>query len=240
MTVFKEISSFLGRMKANQMISISQTDKYIWFRNPKVASTSLDYTLQQLQTRDIKSIKTVRHPPLNQAVHTKPYQLDAETLEQALTSDRYLRFTFVREPSSRLVSAYRDKIVGGAPEKKHILKALGLDKDDMSADISFDQFVGVVFDTPARKVDRHWMPQVYTTCAHWVELDIVGRLETFKDDLYGLFERVGVDIGPYYSHRAPHKTGATSEASELTPEIRRKIRDYYHLDYEKFYPNSAA
>ncbi|MEO1043123.1 MAG: sulfotransferase family protein [Pseudomonadota bacterium] len=237
MSIFKDIVSFLGRMKANQTISISQLDDYIWFRNPKVAGTSLDFTLQSLQVRSMKSVKITRHPPLNQAVHTKPYQLSPKLLDHLLTSGEYLRFCFVREPSVRLVSAYRDKIVGGAPEKKLVLKTLGYDGLDLSVDVSFDAFVGLVCDTPHANANRHWMPQVYTTCAHWIDLDFVGRLESFQNDLDMLAQRMGANLGKFYQHRAPHKTGASLESSELTPELRRKIRDYYELDYEKFYPN---
>jgi hypothetical protein len=96
-------------------------DRYVWFKNPKAASSTLTNTLQAMETRDSLFIRTAMHPEVESSIHVKPYQIPAAKLEKMLVGREFVRFAFVRNPFSRLVSGYLDKVMNNKPEKRQIL-----------------------------------------------------------------------------------------------------------------------
>lgn len=233
---YQKLRNFHGARRTNQLLNISFKNKYIWFKNAKVASSTLSKSLQLLEVKNVPALKTRPHPGIEASVHIKPYQLPDEVMEDMLVSDDFFRFTFVRNPFIRIVSAYKDKIAGGKPEKVFVLKMLGLPKDDFDVDISFETFVDAVCSNSLRKQDQHWMPQIITTCAHWAKPHFVGKIENFQQDFEALGEKLGIDLSEHYHFFAPHRSHADNSYLEFykSDEIRQKIIDYFAKDFEIF------
>jgi len=128
-----------------------------------------------------------------------------------LTDPSVFRFCFVRNPWSRLVSAYLNRIVGRGVEYKRLMRKLGrghwyrLDKRarfalrervlgagwSERAEPSFRDFVfKEVAVTEPGEMDPHWRPQCDFLGRY--ELDFVGRFERLREDLRQLSGQLGI------------------------------------------------
>lgn len=233
------IQSALGANVFNSLVNISMADKFVWIKNPKVGSSSLDITLQSVAGRSLKGLSTKPHSSIQDSVFVKPYQLPTRQIHNILTSDRYFKFTFARNPYKRLYSAYNDKIAGNKSNKVQILRYLGLDTSDIEQEVSFSEFVHALSEIDPLNMDRHWMPQWMLTSANVIEYDFIGKLESFDDDLRYVFSILKLDIDEYYKYYAPHrnKVGTSIEDHLDDQEVLDKINNIYGEDFKIFdYP----
>ena len=119
-------------------------------------------------------------------------------------------FTFVRNPWDRLVSCYRDKIVGdvngftafAASGVAHCLARFS----EFSANMSFEDFVRAVASIPDDRADEHFRSQAdyVINSRGMVAVDFIGRYETMGEDFAQVARRIGLpsDI------RLPHLQAA--------------------------------
>lgn len=128
-----------------------------------------------------------------------------------LQDDRMFRFAFVRNPWSRLVSSYLNRIVGRGTEYRRVMKKLSrggwyrFDRRALyyarkrlrgvgwpeRAEVTFREFVmREVAVTSAKEMDPHWRPQCMFLGSH--ELDFVGRFERLAEDLGVLGQKLGI------------------------------------------------
>jgi len=241
--IYSKYADVLGENLANSCINISLLDSYVWFKNPKVASSTVDVTMQSIAMRNIpnKNVKVGPHATVEKSVHIKPYQIDPKRIDAMLVDDDMFKFTFVRNPYARLVSAYSDKIVGNRPNKTQILKHLDRDAKDLDAEVSFEDFVLSISNIVQKKdgesrLDRHWIPQVCTTGARWLTHDFVGKLENFKNDFQFVFDKLGLDIDDHYRYYAPHRNKKKVDFNDylVDRETVALINKIYAEDFEKF------
>lgn len=103
--------------------------------------------------------------------------------------DEYFRFAFVRNPWSRLVSCYSDKVVekrpGRFPGFTWCYPRVRFER------MSFADFVRFVCRVPDDLCEPHFKPQ--TAFFSPREVDFVGRFERFSEDLAHVVHRVGLD-----------------------------------------------
>jgi hypothetical protein len=231
----------LGNRVFNDLINISFKDRYVFFKNPKVASSSVGVTLARHEARTLHKPKTAPHMPVENSVFVKPYQLPATTLMPILNGDDFFRFTFVRNPYARLVSAYKDKIQNNEPEKLSILRVMaknaGQDDTDLDVEteISFEQFIDAVVSCDPRQLDVHWKPQVVVTMARWVTHHFVGKFERLDEHLSKLELITGVPVASNLIVHTPHKTDTKSTWRDMyTDALAQKVGDYYANDFSTF------
>lgn len=187
---------------------IDQSRNLIYIPIPKVASTSLK----------IWFLKT--SPDL--AVHPDPenWKVNAWLGNEGnryllkdlapLRDQRTFRFAFVRNPWSRLVSSYLNRIVGRGAEYRNVMKRLArgswyrIDKRiryyarkrvygvgwPESAEVTFREFImREVAAMPVMEMDPHWRPQHVFLGQH--EPDFIGSFERLSEDLEVLGKRLG-------------------------------------------------
>jgi len=233
--VAADLQRFFGRTRLNQIINISLKHKYVYFLVPKVASRTLLATFQKVELKALPHAKEIVHPTARESAMVKPYQLGFDQLEEILTGGEFFKFCIVRNPYARVISAFRNKIVGGAPEKKLILRALGLPIEDLKQPVSMDEFVRVICATPERRMNLHWMPQHLVSCATTVRMDFIGHMEQFSKDLRIVARRTGTKLPNDLVDYRPHATGTTpADAATLTQEQRAMLRDKFAKDFELF------
>ena len=104
----------------------------------------------------------------------------------------YFKFTFVRNPFSRLVSCYNDRVVlkdMGSYETCYHFKDYPI---EIPPNISFSDFVHRVVDIPDYLADRHFKPQSYSIFRNnTITPDFIGKLESLSEDwkkLANMFE----------------------------------------------------
>ncbi len=128
------------------------------------------------------------------------------TAPEVASDPAYFRFTVLREPMRRILSAYLDKIVDGRQETDHYMRlqvartvraaqaALGL-TDDPDRSITFEEFVRYLATAEDVACDLHWMPQAQLVGTDLGRYEHVGRVEHLADTLDLLASRFGY-VGP--------------------------------------------
>lgn len=142
---------------------------------------------------------------------------------------QYYKFTFVRNPYDRLVSAwvktYKHVVKGENPwlqhidhtDKKTFKKIKGI----------FDQFVREQL--PELSISfEHYKPQV-----DWLDksIDYIGRYEQLENDLNIVCEAVGIKLDkiPYHSH-----TNKVDYRDYYSPATKKLVARIYAEDLERF------
>lgn len=156
---------------------------------------------------------------------------------KSVEAERPFLFSFVRNPVSRLVSAYMDFVVlkrnPEAAQHTETFAQRGLYQVDDKVD-GLDRFLDLIADEFAvdpMLSDRHWRPQFLNLGGGLLDFQLIGKMERFTEDLRRLHVASGVSLERFPVTIA-NRSG--SEAIVATPEQRRKIRDLYEKDYEAY------
>lgn len=139
----------------------------------------------------------------------------------------YYKFTFVRNPYDRLVSAFFYLKQGGKNESD-----IEFSKENLSQIDSFEDFV-LNWLTDERLYSWiHFYPQVYFTecnCSS-LTIDFIGKLENIDKDVRTLSKMISQDI--VIEH---HNASSRKHYSEyFTEEMKEKVYDLYKEDFLAF------
>lgn len=165
-----------------------------------------------------------------------PYQLSDAMTQTVLTAGGFFRFIVVRDPISRFVSCYLDRISGqrSAPRRR-ITRQLVTNTDGK---ISFDAFLAAVEAQDVREMDPHWKPQYFAINAHVIRFDEVLRFERLQEDMSTVMAKIyprvweSIDLTRNWS---PSRTCAADAVADLvTPGARRQLAKLYEADFEAF------
>ena len=151
--------------------------------------------------------------------------------------EHYLKFSFVRNPYTRALSCYLDKIK--PQHKMKYRKELGLED---GIEISLEDFLNKVESQQISEMNPHWKPQSNILCMEDVSYDFIGRFEHFEHDLIDVItlicNRSGIsppEGGLYVVRHSPHQTQASSKLSEyMTEGSKELIQSIYRKDFEEF------
>ena len=202
-------------------IAVIPSLKILYRITPKVASRQWREMLYSFLG------KPRRNPLLNQ------YPPD----EQRQKWETYFKFTFVREPFERILSAYKDKFVYPRFPRpmlqyhgRSILRTVRpnasksvLDKLD---DITFREFIEYLVTKGSDKttpvMDWHWDNYVNICGMCAVNYDFMGHYETFDQDLADFKEAAG--LSPLQARRSDARANnKSSTASSLLNDYYSKI-----------------
>jgi DNA-binding ferritin-like protein (Dps family) len=104
----------------------------------------------------------------------------------------YFKFTFVRNPYTRVLSAYLDKIKGNKVEKREIVEVLGMDVNDYeNIDIPFKRFLDTLASMENKSMNTHFKPQAMQSCYPMMNYNYIGKFEKFEADLIVVLGKVG-------------------------------------------------
>ena len=225
----------------DSLVNISLRRKYVFVEVAKVACTTIKYNLQKLEFLG----SDYARPRHSHEVHDRwtspfimPMQLDDETLARALRGDEFFRFTFVRNPYTRILSAYLDKFGKNAPQKAPVLAALGKDPADLSQHVSFGEFLASLKLIPVREMDVHFIPQWVSNFAGKFEHGFIGSFELFEDDFRSVYERIAPKW--FYNqlkleNEGGHATDTTAQIAQYFGDEERGLAlDLFARDFELF------
>lgn len=196
--------------------------RFIYFRVPKSANSTVVMSLATAMGAAPRDHGGARAKRAGNAVLRLALGLPAKLAE-------CYKFTFVRDPYARALSAYLDKIATGNPE---FLGIIGL----QGRSLSFADFLQRL-DDGYLTANIHWAPQADVIALPPARLDFVGRVETLEPDLARVMERI---FGPA-GHRMVRRTEGVRSASRRLADFygsaeRRLVRKLYARDFELFYP----
>ena len=208
----------------------SRTGKLIYASVPKAGCTTVQLTLanEYAQHQGIKALSNPHGP------HKTEYFIlfkdpDREPLS-TLLEKRFL-FSIVRNPYSRLLSAYLDKIVNKTKEYERFVRIHGLPK---GSDVSFPTFVERVSQETADEMDQHWAHQHRVIAWEVFRYDYLGFQETFNDDLRYCLSRGDFSdaaINPFLHHS---QSASNKLAKFYTNELRDLVFTKFRRDFELF------
>lgn len=228
----------MGWRSVNLHTHISLVNRYIYVEVPKAGCGTMKATLGGMEAARLSqaAVERVQENPHDRTKATpflKPYQLPTDLLEDVFRSRKWTRFTVVREPASRLLSGYLEKIQQGLKQSEPIMAALQArgDAPERAEDITFAQFVDVVAAMPSREQDPHWRRQTDHIGLEFVKYDEIIHLEDLDQSWAKVAKLTGVpDLQDQFYCR--NSTGARSKVADYyTPELLISVGKAYAHDY---------
>lgn len=193
-------------------ITISHSHRFIWYRVAKVATRS---TLQGL--RDQGVVFEAEHPmavcyPLN-------------------TYDSYFKFAFVRNPWSRVVSCWKNKIVDRhlAPPDG-VVRWRGLPDAQLQQLESFSGFVSYVESLSIDTCDIHLRSQ--SKLIDLNHIDFLGRYENMEQDMEEVFVSLGLPARAL--PKINQSTGGETYRDHYDADLIERVARIYRRDIQIF------
>lgn len=213
---------------------------FLYMKNHKAACTTVLATLMQNLAcekgidEDI-SMDSVHSPPKSLLL-TGPRRLSDESVTGAMNDPDVFKFTIVRDPVSRTVSAYADKVLSGQKQKTKLMRHLGRPAD---ATITLKQFIEVLaFDEGACDLDRHWRPQCQEISYDQIPFDYIGIVEDIKPAMAHVVGTIfGADaVGDLVDTRDSmgHRTSSKDLAATLSARDMKHLEKAFGPDFEMY------
>jgi len=237
----QENRDLIGIVKPSLFIyfcNISLKYRYIYHSTPKVACSTTLLTLQRAEIEDpdffYPEFEDIHEKNLSALL--RPTQIGS--LSRLLASPHYFKFCFVRNPFTRILSCYLDKMEGGHPHKRVVLSLLGRPAEDLSQPVSFEEFLDAIATQHISEMQDHWFIQWYHLGEGRLPFDIIGRFETFPRDFGEILERIGIDVTTYYAQEVRNVTNAGRLLEQYYDKrLAELVRRIYAVDFEHFgYP----
>ena len=213
---------------------------FVYVKNHKCACTTVLATLMahlQAQqaghdTHDL-DMGTIHTPPKS-LLRTGRRGLTTRRAMRAIADDTNFRFTVVRDPVARTVSAFADKVAGAERPGRQLMKYLGRPED---GDITLSQFLDIVAqDEGARDLDRHWREQRKEISYDFIPYDYVGDTATLGAALGHVTRTVFAQEPRFQDTRRSlgHKSASHELLAAMTPTDRANIEKAYAADFEMY------
>lgn len=202
--------------------------RLVFNRIKKSGNTSALLTLNKIAGREDpenseapKSQRSIRRTPLRTIVASR----DFATL------------TIVRDPASRVLSAYHNKVGSGLKARHRNLPGFG----DASPD-AFETFLRHI-STTDEPVDPHFWPQARLLIKPAGKFTFIARLENLAREMAPVLKSLGVDprhaalfAGPHplEANRPAKITSSNTKVKTVTPRAAEMIFEMYDADYRAF------
>ena len=196
------------------------TQNLAYLNIPKTAGTSIKKTMVKFFLSD-RSLEQAEYEPYKDDYgFPKPveaYMFRREKL--ALLQQQYFKFTFVRNPFSRLVSFYLDRII-----KENEYYRIG------KTEREFSKVAKIICKKPDVISDQHFVSQYFLVYEEGQCLvDFVGKFENLEVEFKPIQEKY--DLSPLEHKR---KAPTYDYRDYYTPELVEKVAKRYEKDIEVF------
>lgn len=219
----------------NYLTHIDDVRKLAYIETPKVACTSIkkfmadQYVGGTFELQDIGDIHNRDISPLKRFRQLPPEQ------GRRIWGPEYRRFSFVRNPFSRLLSGYLDKLVTNEFERQFHLPMLGFEPGSRP---TLAEFLERLAAMPNDERDIHFATQASLLMVDAVEYDFIGRFEGFKEDFLRLqHSHYGIShpSDAYESFGKHHASDANAKIERYYgPREIELVQDIYLSDFQLF------
>ncbi len=216
---------------------VSENHRFIWIANAKVASTTTGTTLCQLDDIDLKDGNVWESENI-------PKLRDFTTPEilEMLSSPDWFRFCFVRNPYTRLFSAYKSKIGNPMAEpfyqiaQDEIRDAFDYPRPERQDEpaVTFRDFVYYV-GTGVRSGDSHWCVQNLRMMQDLIPYDFVGRYESFGSDFRHVLKQLNAPPNVHeIASEVRGRSASISQTAAYDQELADMVYEIYYEDFDGF------
>jgi hypothetical protein len=231
------VGNFNHRGDFEYSVHIAPDLHFIYFNNPKCACTTLKSSLNLSYANFIG--QTLSWPDSN-AIHVRsnnlllsPGQVGIKKFLALLDDPGVFKFCFLRDPVSRLASAFASKIGWASYQYRVFAEAAGRPADWRP---TFDEFVMEMKNRPSlRDCDEHWRLQARQLCRGMVDYDFVGDFENIGDTLPKLLARLFGSSGEVFDARS-HFRDVTSQSAKFvanaSADTLDAIGELYAADFD--------
>ena len=242
-----EASSFYddltaGGFSPNAHIDVLPRCGLLYVSVPKCASTTIKLLLSRLTLR-----RQIPPTQLHKRRHSgikSPAVAGAATLHQLAKDPNALRFSFVRNPYARLVSAWADKFQGkpllpGDPFIDGYLQHRATNDRSLPAGpsqiLTFDQFVRFASATAGLRLDAHWNVQDDLLTMPGIALNFIGKVESFETDIVRVLRHANACEGVCRAIGAPLNASQHCAWQDYyTRERSDIVYRAYERDFDRF------
>lgn len=218
-------------------IDVLPRQRLIYVSVPKAASTTIRSMLSEIATSS--------KPPDQRVLYKRrcsgllsPTMAGLERFHKLATSAGTLRFTFVRNPYARLVSAWSNKfyqkpLLRGDPYVDLYLNysASSGNKTESVEPLTFPRFVQFVRDSIESGWDPHWDLQVRRTLLPGIELSLIGRVESFEKDIGHVLRHMR---RPSVKVPRLNQSISTEWTTFYSEELAKVVYRLYEQDFDTF------
>jgi hypothetical protein len=212
--------------------NVSDRFRYFYLANPKVASTGI---LRALQLAEVDGDRTRVPEFVHDRANSPILTISRSTFspEEILGGPDFFRFTYVRNPFTRALSAYLEKIVQEDAERRRLLPTLGFAPD---AAVSFLDFLRAVQAQRDGWRDIHWATQCRLLQGNNVAYGFIGRFESFNTTFPQVLTRLGIGAEYFSPSTSPvHATNASARVGEYVgTQERDLILNIYEADFATY------
>lgn len=233
-----EAEYVMRRLKQSSFVSVDR--RYMYFEVPKAACTQMKELLRTVEgappiklfdggaweTRRDMFVHSRSNVPLPTLV-----ELDDKTQREVLEAPDFLRMTVVRNPYTRLASAWRSKILLCEPAGRDIYARIKGRLPDLRKKslVSFPEFVEYLAnECDLRTCDGHWRRQADHAFFPALNFSLVARVERFGEGLRSFEQHLGLSQLPIADGRNVSIVGD----APYTAELADKVYSLYRCDFE--------
>lgn len=217
-------------------------DRVVYLEVPKAACTVVKMVLRDLYASTPLTLypHQSRQTKRRMFVHARANvplpsitALDDGAQRELLEDADVLRFTVVRNPYARFVSAWRDKVFLYEPSVEDVYRAVRGATPDLGPKrpIQFAEFVTHVERTISPKSDAHWRRQVDLTFPAALGFTHVGQTEMLARTIALLYQRVRRDPPAAIPRE---NRAALAAGSTYTDVLAARVRAIYERDFAAF------
>jgi hypothetical protein len=242
----------MRRLRQSSFVSVDK--RYMYFEVPKAACTQMKELLRSIEgappikvfaggaweTRRDMFIHSRANMPLPSLI-----ELDDMTQKEVLEAPDFLRMTVVRNPYTRLASAWKNKIRLCEPAGRDIYARIKGRLPDFGKKclVSFPEFVEYLAnECDLRNCDGHWRRQTDHAFFPALNFSLVARVERFGEGLRVFEQHLGLAELPIAGGRNVSTVGDAPYTFELADKVYALYRsDFEVLGYDRnSWPANAA
>jgi len=186
-TLYDYIETVKPLRDFNDHFYVSFKHRYAFHTVGKAANSTVKHTFYRYELRDthyrLPSVHVRLCSPL-----LSPFQLDERLLREIFFGRSFFRFTFIRNPYSRLLSCYLDRIKN--MKSRPYIELIGGMGKSTGYDPSFEEFITFICRQDVHAQNNHWRVQTADALCGLIDYDFIGRQEQFSVDLARLIHQV--------------------------------------------------
>lgn len=227
-----EIDCRINRQWVISRSMVSNKRRYCYCRIPKCANSTIVNSLAYYDP------EMTFDPTDQRGKYVKEQTsrlLSAKSLTVSSFTGKYFLFTFVRNPYSRVLSAYLDKIAVLEKKAYATNRQVIIAYSRSGQDLTFETFVSYL-ENGGLYLDPHWAPQTSMLPVGVKKIDFVGRVENLDKDLeYVVKYLFGENI---YQGPVTREVDRTDSSNKLLKyydtEIADRVYSLYKSDFDSF------